>query len=210
MSLRNIENMQEYQKRKKQKNFLECEKKMQRRHKQTCKSDELFHEIGMVRLQPEVISCTEWCVFVVFVWDDALATEVAVCVVWVRGNGDVPKLFVFPCIFVAAKSRGKKKIRKSFAKKLVLKLITIVWLRFWWCRYCRFCRCRFWRRIIRRIKSINLITTAVAAAVVINAILLQLLRWYWTTRTNVLTFYCNIIDRRNWRNLWKSQKAIMR
>lgn len=209
MSLRNIENMQEYQKRKKQKNFLECEKKMQRRHKQTCKSDELFHEIGMVRLQPEVISCTEWCVFVVFVWDDALATDVAVCVVWVRGNGDVPKLFVFPYIFVAAKSRGKK-IRKSFAKKLVLKLITIVWLRFWWCRYCRFCRCRFWRRIIRRIKSINLITTAVAAAVVINAILLQLLRWYWTARTNVLTFYCNIIDRRNWRNLWKSQKAIMR
>lgn len=106
---------------------------------------------------------------------------------------------------------GKKKFRKSFAKKLVLKLITIVWLRFWWCRYCRSCRCRFWRRIIRRIKSINLITTVVAAAaVVINAILLQLLRWYWTTRTNVLTFYCNIIDRRNWRNLWKSQKAIMR
>lgn len=92
--------------------------------------------------------------------------------------------------------------RKTVCEKFLLILITIVGLRFRWCRYCRFCRCWFWRRIIRRIKSINLITAAAATAAVINAILLQLLWWYWTTRTNVLTFYCNIIDRWNWRNLW--------
>lgn len=57
---------------------------------QTCNSDELFHEIGMVRLQPEVISCTEWTVLIVLVWDGVLATDVVVCVVWVNGNGDVP------------------------------------------------------------------------------------------------------------------------
>lgn len=60
-------------------------------HKQTCNSDELFHEIGMVRLQPEVISCTEWMALVVLVWDAVLVTDVVVGVVWVNGNGDVPK-----------------------------------------------------------------------------------------------------------------------
>lgn len=59
-------------------------------NKQTCNSDELFHEIGMVRLQPEVISCTEWTELIVLVWDGVLATDVVVCVVWVNGNGDVP------------------------------------------------------------------------------------------------------------------------
>lgn len=44
----------------------------------------------MVRLQPEVISCIEWIEFVVFVWDDVLATDVAVCVVCVIGNGVPP------------------------------------------------------------------------------------------------------------------------
>lgn len=44
----------------------------------------------MVRLHPEVISCMEWIALVVLVWYDVLATDVAVCVVWVSGSGDVP------------------------------------------------------------------------------------------------------------------------
>lgn len=56
---------------------------------QTCKSDELFHEIGIVRLQPEVMSCAEWIALAALVWDGMLVADV---VVWLMGNDAEPIL----------------------------------------------------------------------------------------------------------------------
>lgn len=172
-------------------------------HKQTCNSDELFHEIGMVRLQPEVISCTEWMALVVLVWDAVLVTDVVVGVVWVNGNGDVPKSDDNRIFFRKDTEKNVwiewvKKQQQNEVSQIPVKIaITIgVTRAWWWCRNDRFGCCWFWRRIIWRIKSINL-----NIGVAINVTLLLCGWWCRTTRTNVLTFYCNIIDRGNWRNL---------
>lgn len=120
---------------------------------QTCKSDELFHEIGMVRLQPEVMSCTEWIVFVVLVWDDVLAADV---VVWVIGNDVAP---TFETIFGRKKSYFLKMTQSQFEpneKKKGMRF-TIGEPRAWRCGYCCFGRSWFRRWIIWRTKSINLI-----------------------------------------------------
>lgn len=59
----------------------------------TCKSEvdafKLFQNIGTVRLQPDVISCTECAALVVFVWDNVFATDDVECsVVCANGNVD--------------------------------------------------------------------------------------------------------------------------